>query len=65
MLAKMEANREKMMAKIDASHDRTMARMDSQLETMETCLGKKEATNLEASPKETEFQAEHEEVPKK
>jgi hypothetical protein len=63
MLAKMKTNREKMMAKIDASHDRMMDRMDSQLETLDTCLGK--AKNLDASPNETEFKAEHEEVPKK
>jgi DNA repair exonuclease SbcCD ATPase subunit len=65
MLAKMEANQEKMMAKLDAGHNRTMARMDSKLETMEACLGETEATNLEASPEEIEFEAEHEEVPKK
>jgi hypothetical protein len=41
-----------------------MARMDSQLEKVEACLGKTEATNLEASPEETEFEVEREEVPK-
>jgi hypothetical protein len=50
MLAKMEISQEKMMAKLDASHQRMMARMDSKLETVEACLGKTEATDLQANP---------------
>jgi hypothetical protein len=41
-----------MLNKSDAHHERMMARMNSQLEKMEACLGKMEATDLEANPKE-------------
>jgi hypothetical protein len=41
-----------------------MAKMDSQVEKMEACLGKMEATNLEANPEEMKSVAVHEEVPK-
>jgi hypothetical protein len=34
--------------------------MDSQLEKMEACIGKKEATDLEANPEEMESVAVHE-----
>jgi hypothetical protein len=44
---------EGMLAKLDAHHERMVARMDYQLEKMETCLGKSEATDLEANPEET------------
>jgi hypothetical protein len=50
--AGQEHLKEQMMAKLDAYHERMMARMDSQLEKMEACLGKTEATNLEARPEE-------------
>jgi hypothetical protein len=41
-----------MMKISDIHHKRMMARMNSQLEKMEACLGKMEATDLEANPKE-------------
>jgi hypothetical protein len=47
-----------MLAKFDVHHGRMMARMESQLEKMEACLGKEEATE------ETESKADHEDVPK-
>jgi hypothetical protein len=53
MLAKMETNQERMMDK-----------MDSQLEKMEACLGKTEATDFEANSEEIDSEAVHEEVPK-
>jgi hypothetical protein len=53
-----------MLAKLDAHHKRMMTRMDSKLEKMEACLGKTEATDLEANPEEMESEAEHEVVPK-
>jgi hypothetical protein len=37
--------------------------MDSQIEEMEFCLEKTEATDLEANPEEIESDLEHEEVP--
>jgi uncharacterized protein YhaN len=53
-----------MLAKLDARHERMMARMCSQLEKMEACLRKVEATDLEENQEGTEFEVEHEEVPK-
>jgi hypothetical protein len=50
MRAGQELLKEEMLAKLDAHHERMMARTNSQLEEMEVCLGKMEATNLEASP---------------
>jgi hypothetical protein len=41
-----------------------MARIDAQLEKMEACLGKTEATDLEANREEIESKGEYEEVPK-
>jgi hypothetical protein len=38
--------------------------MDSQLQKIEACLGKTEATDLEANPEEVESKAKHEEIPK-
>jgi hypothetical protein len=57
--AKTDATLQELKAgKFDAHHKRMMARMDSQLQKMEACLGKMEATE------ELESEAEHEEVPK-
>jgi hypothetical protein len=44
---------QEMLAKLEANQERMMAQMDSQLEKMEACLGKMEATDLEANPGET------------
>jgi hypothetical protein len=63
MLAKMEANQGKLMAKLDAHHERMMTKIDSQLAVMEACLGKTEATDLQADPEEMEPEGVHEEVP--
>jgi hypothetical protein len=52
MTADQELLKEEMLAKLDAHHERKMARMDSQLEKMKACLGKMEATDLEANPEE-------------
>jgi hypothetical protein len=41
-----------------------MAMMDSKPQKLEACLGKTEATDLEANPEETESETEHKEVPK-
>jgi hypothetical protein len=50
--------------KIQNNHERMMARMDTQLEKIEACRGKTEATNLEANREEIEFKAEYEAVPR-
>jgi hypothetical protein len=54
----MESGQEKMKAqvgslvfRIDVSQEKLMAKMDAQLEKLEACLGKTEATDLEANPK--------------
>jgi hypothetical protein len=39
-----------------------MARMNFQLEKVEACLGKTEATKLDANPEEIEAEAKHDEV---
>jgi FtsZ-binding cell division protein ZapB len=49
----MRAGHEEMMAKLDAHHERMMA-----------CLGKMEATDLEANPEEMQSEVVHWEVPK-
>jgi hypothetical protein len=54
--------KEEMIAKLDARHERLMARMYSQLEKMEVCLEKTEATDLEANPEERESKSVHKEV---
>jgi hypothetical protein len=41
------------LVKLVVHHERMMARMDSQLEKMEACLGKREATDLEANPEQS------------
>jgi hypothetical protein len=64
MKAGQEFLKEEMLTKLDAHHERMMAGIDSQLEEMEACLGKTEATDLMANPEETESWAEYEEVPK-
>jgi hypothetical protein len=46
---KIDAN-EEMLARMEAHNERMMAKMDTQLEEMEACLGKTDATNLEANP---------------
>jgi hypothetical protein len=56
--------KEEMLGKLDCHHEMTMARMSSQLEKIDACPGKAEATDLEANPEETESEEEHEEVPK-
>jgi hypothetical protein len=61
MRACRELLKEEILAELDAYHERMMARMYSQLEKMEACLGKTEATDLETNP---ESEAEHEVVPK-
>jgi hypothetical protein len=59
-----EEIRTNVIAKLDTHHERMMARMDSQLQKMETCREKTNATDLEANPEEIESEVEHEEVPK-
>jgi hypothetical protein len=59
-----ELLKEEILTKLDAHHERVRARMDSQLEKVETCLGKKEAMNLEASLEEIKSEVDCEEVPK-
>jgi hypothetical protein len=54
MLAAMDANSREMMAKLDVHHARTMA-----------CLGKTEATDLEANPENMESRTKHREAPRK
>jgi hypothetical protein len=41
-----------------------MTKMVSWLEKMDACLGKTEATDVEANPEEIEFDSEHQEIPK-
>jgi antitoxin (DNA-binding transcriptional repressor) of toxin-antitoxin stability system len=55
---------EEMLAKIEAHQERMMAKTDSQLEKMEACMGKTEATDLEAKTEEIKSEGLHEEVPK-
>lgn len=43
---------------------RMMAKIDSQLEKMEACLSRTEATDLEANSEEIKTEVVHEEVPK-
>jgi hypothetical protein len=72
--AGQELLREEMMvrleAKQDASCERMMARMDFHLGEMDACLGKMQATDLEAypemeaNPEQMKSVAVHEEVPK-
>jgi hypothetical protein len=50
--ASLREMKEEMLAKLDSHHERMMARMDSQLEKIKACLGKMEATDLEANPEE-------------
>jgi hypothetical protein len=64
MVAVMTASHKEMLAKVEAKQVRMMARMDYWLEKIEACLGKTEATNLDANPEEIESKAMHEEVPK-
>jgi hypothetical protein len=47
--------KEEMLANLEDHHERMMARMASQLEKMEVCLVKMEATELEANPEEKEI----------
>jgi hypothetical protein len=56
--------KEEMLAKMEANQDRMMVEMDSQLQKMDACLGQTEATDLEANPEEIRSDAVHEEVPK-
>jgi hypothetical protein len=56
--------KEEMLAKMEANQERMMARMDTQLEKMEACVGKTEVMNLDANPEEIVPESEHEEVPK-
>jgi hypothetical protein len=56
--------KEEMLAKMEAHQERIMTNMDSQLEKMEACLGKAEATDLVANPQKMESVVVHEEVPK-
>jgi hypothetical protein len=48
----IKTNQEEMMAKMETHQERMMAKMDSQLNKMEACLGKMEATDREANPEE-------------
>jgi hypothetical protein len=41
-----------------------MARMDTRLEKMKACLEKTETKTLEVNPEVTEYESEHQEVPK-
>jgi cell division septum initiation protein DivIVA len=59
-----ELLKEEMLTKMEIHHERIIARIDVQLEKIEACVGKAEATNLEASPEGIGSEAEHEEVPK-
>jgi hypothetical protein len=61
MLAKMKASQEWMIVKLDARN----AKSDAHDERMMAYLGKIEAMELKAKPKENESIAEHQDVPKK
>jgi hypothetical protein len=54
--------KEEMLDKLDVHHKRMAARMDSQLQKMDACLGKMEATDLEANPERKKSVAVHEKV---
>jgi hypothetical protein len=47
----------------EATHKKLMAAMEASLGRMISCLGKTEATNFEADPKEMEFCANYQEIP--
>jgi FtsZ-binding cell division protein ZapB len=46
--------------KFEVLRDTLVSRMDSHQERLMGCLGKTETTDLEANPKEIEFETEHE-----
>jgi hypothetical protein len=56
----METNQ----ARTDANHEEMIAKLDSHHERMMACLGKTEATDLEANPEEMQSEAVLREVPK-
>jgi hypothetical protein len=56
--------KEDILAKMQANQERMMARMDAQLKEMGGLSRKDEATDLETKPEETESEADHERVPK-
>jgi hypothetical protein len=60
----MKTNQTKADANLKETNGEMIAKTDSQLEKMKFCLGKTEATDLEAHPEERESEAVHEEVPK-
>jgi hypothetical protein len=69
--SEMKANREERKAGMKANrkemrtgHKEMMAKLDAHHERMMACLGKTEATDLEANPEDMESGAEHREVPK-
>jgi hypothetical protein len=62
--AKIEANQAKMDVNPKEMKEEMLAKMEINQERMMACLGKMEATNLEANPEEIESVAVHEEVPK-
>jgi hypothetical protein len=55
MLAKMKA----LQGKMDVAHEEMLAMLDIHHERMMACLGKTEATDLEANPEENESVTEH------
>jgi hypothetical protein len=57
--AKVDANLKEIRTGQEHLEEKMMAKMDFQLEKMEACLGKTEATDLEANPEEIESEVEH------
>jgi hypothetical protein len=64
-LREIRANEEEMKEGINSGQAEKKSTVSAILEKTEACLGKTEATDLEANPQEIESEAEHEEVPKK
>jgi hypothetical protein len=59
LLAELRTNR----AEMKAGYEEMTAKLEARDERMTACLGKTEATDLEASPEDKESEAEHEKVP--
>jgi hypothetical protein len=64
MLTRMEARTEAEYAKFEILQNTLFSRMDAQHEGLTACLGKTEATDLEANPEGTKSEAMHREVPR-
>jgi hypothetical protein len=68
LLARMKEHMQEMMArmeaKLDASHKKLMAMLDAHHERTMASLGKMEATDFKAIPKEMESVVEHQEISK-